>query len=128
MTCAPGARDDRSMRLSRILLLLGIGLAGFALGAVRTSEAFRIVVLIAAVAAATWIIRDVLDRTRARPLDITMRRRRGETYWPARCSHFGVRGNPGLRMVAGRDAYICEVCLRRGVELLDAPDDITRFI
>jgi len=116
------------MRLSRILLLLGIGLAGFALGAVRTSEAFRIVVLIAAVAAATWIIRDVLDRTRARPLDITMRRRRGETYWPARCSHCGVRGNPSLRMVAGRDAYICEVCLRRGVELLDAPDDITRFI
>ena len=33
-----------------------------------------------------------------------------------------------MRMVAGRDAYICELCLRRGVELLDSPDDITRFI
>lgn len=118
----------QSMRLSRIVPLIDVGLAGFALGAAHTSEAFRIVVLMAAVAGGTWVMRDLLDRTRARPVDVSVRRRRGETYWPARCSHCGERGSSTLRMVAGRDAYICEVCLRRGVELLDAPDDITRFI
>jgi hypothetical protein len=116
------------MRLSRVLLIIGVGLAGFALGAARTSEAFRIIVLNALVSAATWIVRDLVDRGRARPLDMAMRRRRSEMYWPAHCSHCGVRGNPRLRMVAGRDAYICELCLRRGVELLDSPEDITRFI
>jgi len=128
MTCTQAARDDRTMRLGRILLPIGVGLSGFALGSARVSEAFRIVVLVAAVVAATWIIRDVLERLRARPTDPPMRRRRGETYWPARCSHCGTRGSAALRMVAGRDAYICEVCLRRGIELLDAPDDITRFV
>ena len=116
------------MRRGRIILFAGFALAGFALGAARTSEAFRIVVLVAAVVAATWIIRDVIDRSRTRPADVVMRPRRGETYWPARCSHCGTRGSQSLRMVAGRDAYICELCLRRGIELLDAPDDITRFV
>ena len=115
------------MRLSRILLIIGVALGGFALGAAGTSAAFRIVVLVMAVAAGTWIVRDLLERTRSHPV-ADIRPRRGETYWPARCSHCGVRGNPRLRMVAGRDAYICELCLRRGVELLDSPDDITRFI
>ena len=116
------------MRLSRILLVIGVGLTSFALGAAHTSEVFRILVLVIAVAAGTWVVRDVLERMRSHPAEATMQRRRGETYWPARCSHCGVRGGPRLRMVAGRDAYICELCLRRGVELLDSPDDITRFI
>jgi hypothetical protein len=115
------------MRLSRILLVIGVGLTGFALGAAGTSQVFRIIVLVIAVAAGTWVARDTLERMRSHPA-ADLRRRRGETYWPARCSHCGVRGNPRLRMVAGRDAYICELCLRRGVELLDSPDDITRFI
>src|SRR5258708_34885809 len=115
------------MRLSRILLIIGVALGGSPLGAARTSAAFRIVVLVMAVAVGTWIARDLLERTRSHPAP-DLSRRRGETYWPARCSHCGVRGNPRLRMVAGRDAYICELCLRRGVELLDSPDDITRFI
>lgn len=115
------------MRLSRILLVIGVGLTGFALGAAGTSQVFRIIVLVIAVAAGTWVVRDTLERMRSH-LVTDLGRRRGETYWPARCSHCGVRGNPRLRMVAGRDAYICELCLRRGVELLDSPDDITRFI
>ena len=115
------------MRLSRTLLIIGVALGGFALGAARTSAAFRIVVLVMAVAAGTWIARDLVERSRSHPV-ADLRPRRGETYWPARCSHCGVRGNPRLRMVAGRDAYICELCLRRGVELLDSPEDITRFM
>jgi hypothetical protein len=115
------------MRPSRIVLITGVGLGGFALGAAGTSEVFRIVVLVIAVAAGTWIVRDTLERTRSHPV-AALARRRGETYWPARCSHCGVRGAPGLRMVAGRDAYICELCLRRGVELLDMPEHITRFM
>jgi hypothetical protein len=121
-------RDNPDMRPSRILLVIGVGLTGFAAGAAGTSEVFRIIVLVMAVAAGTWVVRDILERMRSHPVDANLGRRRGETYWPARCSHCGVRGNPRLRMVAGRDAYICELCLRRGAELLDSPGDITRFI
>jgi hypothetical protein len=116
------------MRPSRIVLVIGVGLTGFALGASSNSQIFQIVVLVIAVGAGTWVVRDTLEGLRSRPLTDIGRRRRGEMYWPARCSHCGMRGNPRLRMVAGRDAYICELCLRRGVELLDSPDDITRFI
>ncbi len=116
------------MRSSRILLLCLVALAGFALGAAHSSEVFRVIVLILAVSAGTWVLRGVVDGMREPPAPGRMGRRRFDTYWPARCSHCGARGGPALRMVAGRDAYICELCLRRGVELLDSPDDITRFI
>ena len=116
------------MRASRALVLFLVALAGFALGSAHSSEAFRVVVLVLAVGAGTWIARGIIDGRREAPGDEPRRRRRFDTYWPARCSHCGARGGPRLRMVAGRDAYICELCLRRGVELLDSPDDITRFI
>jgi hypothetical protein len=105
-----------------------VALAGFALGAARSSEAFRVVVLVIAVAAGTWVARGIVEGERDRGARGRTGRRRFETYWPAHCSHCGARCSPHLRMVAGRDAYICELCLRRGVELLDSPDDITRFI
>lgn len=116
------------MRSSRILLLCLVALAGFALGAARWSDVFRIVVLVLAVATGTWVVRGIVEGMRQAGPSGRTGRRRFDTYWPARCSHCGARGGPHLRMVAGRDAYICELCLRRGVELLDAPDDITRFI
>ena len=50
------------------------------------------------------------------------------TRSPSRCSHCGTRRSAKVRMVAGLNAYICELCLRRGIELLDAPEDITRFL
>ncbi|MGZ4240491.1 MAG: hypothetical protein ACXVQ7_02620 [Actinomycetota bacterium] len=114
---------------TRPLLVLGlVGIGGFALGAARTSDIFRVLVLIVAIAAGTWVVRGVVERMTEQQPEREGRRRRVDTYWPARCSHCGIRGGPRLRMVAGRDAYICELCLRRGVELLDSPDDITRFI
>ena len=116
------------MRSSRILLLCLVAIAGFALGAAHSSEVFRVIVLVLAVSAGSWVLRGVVDGMREPSAPGRMGRRRFDTYWPARCSHCGARGGPSLRMVAGRDAYICELCLRRGVELLDAPDDITRFI
>ena len=87
------------------------------------------IVLVLAVSVGTWALRGVIESMRE-PISPQGRdgRRRFDTYWPARCSHCGARGGPRVRMVAGRDAYICELCLRRGVELLDSPDDITRFI
>jgi len=88
-----------------------------------------VIVLVLAVGVATWVLRGVVEGMREPSVSQGRAgRRRFDTYWPARCSHCGARGGPGLRMVAGRDAYICELCLRRGVELLDSPDDITRFI
>ena len=105
-----------------------VALAGFALGAAGSSDLFRIIVLVFAVAVGAWILRGVFERSAEPPSQGRTGRRRFDTYWPARCSHCGARGGPALRMVAGRDAYICELCLRRGVELLDSPDDITRFI
>jgi len=116
------------VRSSRILLLCLVAIAGFALGAAHSSEVFRVIVLVLAVSAGSWVLRGVVDGMREPSAPGRMGRRRFDTYWPARCSHCGARGGPSLRMVAGRDAYICELCLRRGVELLDAPDDITRFI
>ena len=116
------------MRSSRILLLCLVALAGFALGAAHSSEVFRVIVLVLAVSAGTWVLRGVFEGMREPAPQGRAGRRRFDTYWPARCSHCGTRGGPNLRMVAGRDAYICELCLRRGVELLDSPDDITRFI
>jgi len=116
------------VRSSRILLLCLVALAGFALGAAHSSEVFRVIVLVVAVSAGTWVLRGVVEGMRQPVPTGRTGRRRFETYWPARCSHCGARGGPGLRMIAGRDAYICELCLRRGVELLDSPDDITRFI
>jgi len=116
------------MRATRILVLCLIGLGGFTLGAARNSEAFRVIVLALAVAAGTWVVRGIVERLREPAGGEGRHPRRLDTYWPARCSHCGVRGGLRLRMVAGRDAYICELCLRRGVELLDSPDDITRFI
>lgn len=87
------------------------------------------ILLVLAVGVGTWVLRGVVETTRQpSPSQGRDGRRRFDTYWPARCSHCGARGGPALRMVAGRDAYICELCLRRGVELLDSPDDITRFI
>ena len=116
------------MRSSRLLLLCLVALTGFALGAAHSSEVFRVIVLVLAVSAGTWVLRGVVEGMREPAPPGRTGRRRFDTYWPARCSHCGVRGGPKLRMVAGRDAYICELCLRRGVELLDSPDDITRFI
>ena len=116
------------MRSRRILLIGLAGLAGFAIGAAGSSAIFRVIVLVLAVAAGTWVARGVFEAMREQPIQGRSGRRRFDAYWPARCSHCGARGGPELRMVAGRDAYICELCLRRGVELLDSPEDITRFI
>ncbi len=117
------------MRSRRILLLSLVALAGFAIGAAHSSEVFRVIVLVLAVGVGTWVLRGVVEGMQPPPSSPGRSgRRRFDTYWPARCSHCGARGGPHVRMVAGRDAYICELCLRRGIELLDAPDDITRFI
>jgi ClpX C4-type zinc finger len=116
------------MRSRRVLIFCLAGLGGFAVGAAGSSEIFRVVVLVLSVAAGTWVLRGVVEGLREPDPQGRTGRRRFDTYWPARCSHCGARGGSHLRMVAGRDAYICELCLRRGVELLDSPDDITRFI
>jgi ClpX C4-type zinc finger len=116
------------VRSRRLALLLLMTLPGFVIGAAYSSEVFRVIVLVAAVGVGTWVLRGIVGEMREPAPTGRTRRRVFDTYWPARCSHCGARGGPRLRMVAGRDAYICELCLRRGVELLDSPDDITRFI
>lgn len=116
------------MSSRRVLLLSLAALAGFATGAAGSSEVFRVIVLVLAVGVGTWVLRGVVEGMREPASTGSTRRRVLDTYWPARCSHCGARGGPRVRMVAGRDAYICELCLRRGVELLDSPDDLTRFI
>jgi ClpX C4-type zinc finger len=116
------------VRSSRVLLLCLAALTGFAIGAAHSSEVFRVIDLVLAVSAGSWVLRGIVDGMREPLVPGRSGRRLFDTYWPARCSHCGARGGPALRMVAGRDAYICELCLRRGIELLDSPDDITRFI
>lgn len=112
-----------------MLIFAGVAaVGGFVVGAAFTSEIFRLVMLVAVVAAGSWFVRGLIARSQREPAPLVERVRRSDTFWPARCSHCGVRGGPRTRMIAGRDAYICELCLRRGVELLDSPDDITRFM
>jgi len=126
MDVARAGQHDGCMRGDR-RLLLGIGVAtGLILGRIGWST-LAIVALIAAIAYAAWSARGLLDRSSQKSEPTPLRRTRVETYWPPRCSHCGARGSSTLRMIAGRDAYICELCLRRGIELLDAPEDITRF-
>jgi hypothetical protein len=111
---------------NRLIALVGGIAGGFLLGRSGSSTVARVLVLVALCGAAGWIARGYVDRASAPSPD--RHRRRFETYWPARCSHCGLRQGPGTRMLAGRDAYICELCVRRGVEMLDAPDAITRFL
>jgi hypothetical protein len=128
MATVRSAPHHESVRLDRRLLLsIGVG-AGLLLGRIGWSAPVGIVILVVAIACTTWVARGMLDGSNRKENAVAqLRRTRIETYWPPRCSHCGARGSSTLRMIAGRDAYICELCLRRGIELLDAPDDITRF-
>jgi hypothetical protein len=108
-------------------LVIGIA-AGIVLGRIRWSAPLGIVILMVTAVCAAWVARGMLDSSSGKERVVPqLRRTKVETYWSPRCSHCGARAGSSLRMIAGRDAYICELCLRRGIELLDAPDDITRF-
>ena len=80
----------------------------------------RVAVVLVLVAGAMLLLRGVVA-----PLLRPARRERSPGIVCALC---GSRQRAHVRMVAGKRAYVCEVCLRRGLELLDAPDEVTRFM
>jgi peptidoglycan/LPS O-acetylase OafA/YrhL len=112
---------DRAWHLP-LGIVIGVVVARIASAVPARALIFLLVVAVGAVAM-RFIIERILE-ARAPVGD----RFTALTRSPSRCSHCGARRSPQVRMVAGLNAYICELCLRRGVELLDAPEDITRFL